>query len=670
MSSSARSALIWFAVALIPRAAYLLEQGASSVLFFQPLLDEYELARTADDLLAGRGFGPEPLFKAPLYPVLLAAVKFLCGDAWFWGIRAFQHLCGALLATIAFDAARRLRGPGRRGAVAGHAAAFCIAFHAPLIRLECQVLLDAVAVFLQSAMLWMLLRWRCAGRSRAALAWLVGAGLCAALAWLNRPTITVAIPFVAAWILGARADWRCRNARLAPALRAATTFVALPIAAAAILYARNAVVGGEAMVLPWQGGVNLYAANARDSDGRYFSQKAFAVSETGNPVRAIAETEFLAAVRRGEVPEPPAGRRFGAIDDWWNERAMAEIRADPSRWLGLMAGKALDLTSDREIFNIEDYDVQKRLSNVLRWIPLSYGWIWPPALASLALLPLLPRRRRALAGLVWTYAVFLAGGIALYYTSGRLRMPLAFPAALLAATSVACVVEGVRARSPKFRRVLAPAAILLAAGIAMSWGDWRNVRSESFAHAEYARLSNAAWRAGRSELALEYANECDRARPGYPAVPQLRAQAFFSLGRFAEAETAYAAATRAIPNDPVSPYNLGIVRYYHSDRVAEAIEAFEEALRRKPDYRKAEWMIALSRARLGDLAAAKATLSAYDETRLDANAPVELLVAFAAIHCLEGDAAARARIEAFLAADAKKAASLRDELRTAGCVAE
>ena len=68
------------------RFLYLAELSEHSVLFTYLSLDEQEVALVAEGLLAGQGFGPGPLFKAPFYPVLMAGVQWLFGGSWFWGL--------------------------------------------------------------------------------------------------------------------------------------------------------------------------------------------------------------------------------------------------------------------------------------------------------------------------------------------------------------------------------------------------------------------------------------------------------------------------------------------------------------------------------------------------------------------------------------------------------
>jgi tetratricopeptide (TPR) repeat protein len=620
----------WFGVAFVVRLAYL-SSSADSVLFSIQLLDERETAETARGLLRGEGFGAEPLFKAPLYSMIVAATMAVTGDLWYWALRLVQHALGALLVVLGFDVARRLAGPGTRGQLAGALTAAFLTLHAPLVRLENRLVLDFFSVFWQSALLWALVCGMSAG-ARVRMRWILGAGAFAALAWLTRPTLTPVLPLLAVWV-----GWGGWRPGRAGRLVHAALFLALPLAAMGLVGLRNATAGGEWRVLPWQGGYNFYHANAPGMSGRYLVQARWAYDAAGNPTRRHALDEFAGAVARGEVSEPAANARFGAVDAWWFGRARTAIAADPAAWLGLMARKALYLVSDREIYNFEDYTVQRELSLFLRLLPGRFGVVWPWALASLAMAGLLSRGRRRALVLVWGTAVATAGAIGLYYTSGRMRMPLVFPAAVLAGAGLAVLALHVAARGVRGPRALAFGGLVLI-GAAMSWGDWWGVRSENVRHGEYLRLSNAAFFARRYDEALDFARRAEAERPGLAQAIQLRAQASYGLGDLAGALEGFREAANAQPADPVAPMNIGVILLHDLGRAEQALPHFEEALRRDARYRASAWHAAFARLRLGDAAGAAALLAPDLPPRPDA--PARLLKSAAALACAQGDTAA------------------------------
>jgi len=614
-----RSPWGWFLLALVPRLLYLLEQEAFSPLFYQPLLDEQELVESARALLRGEGFGPEPLFKAPLYPVLLAGVMAATGEAWWFVARLLQHAAGAGVAALGFVAASKLAGPGRRGRAAGAVAAALLAFNAPAIRLENQLLLDHLVFALQSAMLLALLCAAASPRWRLARRWAAGAGAFAALAWLTRPTLTPVLPFLALALAFPCCARRRQAGMMKRGVAMATLFLAGPALAMGLFAGRNWVVSGEALALPWQGGFSLYEANRPGANGRYFAQRSFVQTSDrdANPARLLALEPF------DEAPDTLRGD----VDAHWKRRATEAIAEEPITWLGLMARKGLWLFTDREIYNIEDFGVHLEISNVLPWIPFTFGFVWPGALASLALAAVWPRGRRRLVGIVWVYAFFLGGAIALYFVSGRMRMPLLFPAAILAGAAFgvyAC--WDTKAMPP--RRALGIqwlALALLALGLLWSWGDWGGVRSEDMRHAEYARLSNAAFMDRRPEMALDYAQRLARLRPDYPQAPQLRGQALYALGRADEAAVAFAEALKLLPNDPVAPYNLGVLSLERGETDG-ALAYFIESVRRSQAYPPAAARAALIHLQRRQVREAAALLQLHARMP-NSQAPPELLVA-------------------------------------------
>jgi hypothetical protein len=628
--------VFWFALALMVRVIYLLEQQAMSVLFYQPLLDERELVETAQGLLNGDGFGPTPFFKAPLYPIILAGVMAISGEAWPIGIRLLQHLVGALLVVLGFDTARRLVGPGRQGSVAAIMTATFLAFYAPLVRLENRLLLDFFTVFFQSVMLWALIRTRLSISTKYIYLWALLAGFAAALAWLNRPTLTPVLPFLALWlVVKKRTFFSLPRLRQPIYLKAAFCFIA-PIALAISAFtARNTAVSGEALWLPWQGGYGLYYATLEETDGRYLRQERFIAASQGsaNPTWEDMVQQYLSQqqslqqnTRRHSIDREQIS--YGTVSAFWFDKTKQKIGEQPVAWLTQMIRKGIYLTSDREVFNIEDYSTQRSLSRVLPLLPFSFGWIFPLACLSIPLSVLWPAGRRPFLGICWLYSVLLAGAIALYYTSGRFRMPLVFPVAVLAGSSVSVWIHWDAKAIPPRRAVILRSLMILAVliGLALSWGDWWGVRSEDMRAQEYARLSAAAYKAREIEKALDYANTVIELDSKHPQGPQLKAQTLFVADEFAEAKLLYEESLRRIPNDPIAHYNLGIIAFYHEKDDARAASHFITSVQIDPSYWQGHWTASLVMNRMGHPEDATITLSRYQHIPND-RAPAPLIVA-------------------------------------------
>lgn len=648
--------------ALVIRWFYLLEQSTTSVLFYQPTLDEREVMLTAEALLRGEGFGAEPLFKAPLYAVVMALSQIVFGDSWMWGIRLVQHAAGVLLVAMAGDTAARLVG-GRaaRRVWAFGVAAGLLAVYPPLIRLENRLILDIWVVVFQSAMVWACIRDASRKDTSSSLRWMLLAGCFAALAWLTRPTLTPALPFFA---VGAACTLALiKERKVMRLLQRAACFGLLPLIAMGAVTVRNHVAGGEAMLLPWQGGYNLYHANRPGASGRYLLQESFTVSDEANPTRSLMMQGFQQAVSAGEVSEPGEEGGYSALNSYWMGRAVDSILDHPADWLGKMFQKTIYLFSQREIYNFEAFEVHKSESRLLRWIPLGFGWLWPLALMSLALPFSQDATQKRIKGLLWGYGVLTAGVIALVYVSGRLRMPLIFPVVVLASGSLVMLVETMRHRIQLSAAQVATTAGLCIVGIFMSWGDWWGVRSEVVAHHDLARMSNAAWRQREPERALAYARRAEELMPSYPPLVILKAQALYSLDKIEEAIPLYQQALEQNPLDPGPAFNLGVIYLRSLNDPAAAVPYFNETLRRHPPHRSARVFLILSRLRLGQVAAAREQL----EPLLEDDPPdIRSRMAVVAVLRATGEnEAAQARYQRWFAPlDSEQRALIDRELKT------
>ena len=589
----------WCGVGLLLRLLYMLDQAGTSPLFYVPLLDEKEALDSARALLQG-SIERDPFFKAPGFSYILAGVLAISGDAWSWVLRIVQHTAGAAIIWMAAVTAGRLV-PKRNGlrarAAAVGMAGFFAAFYAPMIRLEENVSLDFWVVFFQSAMLFWLMKlpWVLARqhsqsgsgipplktpstRNRRVLLY---AGLFAAAAWLTRPTLTAVLPLLVLWI--AFAWWKAQRQRSSRAagrsrkdlrscrglLRATAFFLAPALAAMLATATRNYLVSGETLVLPWQGGYSFYEANKPGANGRYLLQSDEVQSASANPTHAIAVNGYRASLTPAARAQFDAVPSFGAVNHYWMQRARSAIQTDPAAWLGLMTRKAVYLFSDKEIYNYEDFDLQRSRSILLRAMPITFGVVFPLALASLALMGVIGSLRRQAVLLFWIYTAGLGGAIALYFVSGRMRMPLAFPMIVLAGQFCGVLAGEWTLLRPKFSRQqgsmrtgfdgrIFAAALLLAAGVVISFGDWWGVRSESMAYADLARMSNAAWQRGRYEQALDFALQAEKLAPDYPTLPRLKGQALYYLGRLQEARAEFEKSVRVL-GDETSRNNINVI---------------------------------------------------------------------------------------------------------------
>lgn len=560
--------MFWFVTALLFRLLYMLTEAGSSPLFFMPLLDEKEAVDSALELLNGTT-PREPYFKAPGYSWIIAGVMKIFGDGWPWGLRIIQHTAGASMVWMAANLAGKISRAGKSRRITIIARGAIFAFYAPMIRLEENISLDFWVVFFQSTMIYNLCVFalngvrpkaflhrhgnpyiRYGSESRWQYKKLLLSGLLAAAAWLIRPIMTVILPGLAVWVL--YITWkRWRPTTVHPAM-AVLVFVLPTLMAAGAVTARNYRVSGQPLTLPWQGGFSFYEANKPGANGRYYLQSAVAESSAANPTYSLSIEGYrqsLSPAAREAFDKKPD---FGAVNSWWMQRGIDSIKAHPVQWAGLMAKKGVYLLSDQEIFNYEDFDLQRSRSPLLRFTPFTFGVVFGFAFGSLGLIHLVPRRRRAIVTLLLIYTFTTAGAVALYFTSGRMRMPIAFPIIILAGIFPAAFMA-----ANKAQRSLATVMLLL--GFVISFGDWWGVRSEDMSHADLARMSNAAWHRGRYEQALDLALEAEKLAPDYPALPRLKGQALYYLNRLPAARVEFEKSVYLL-NDETSRNNLEVIQ--------------------------------------------------------------------------------------------------------------
>jgi tetratricopeptide (TPR) repeat protein len=565
-------------VALLVRVAYIVLEVRHTALFSFALLDEQEVMETAHGLLESQGFGQEPLFRAPGYPILVAAAMVVFGDGWNLGLRLLQAIGGACLVASGASLARLLAPPGQARPWAAMLTGLLLTIHGPAIRLESTISLDGPAAAAFAAMMTLLAttirvletgrerkpslaiwkRWKPV-QSEWAQKLALGAGGCGMLLALLRPTV-VPLTMLLAIAIFLR-FFRQPGRRLAMDIAALIAGPTLLAGVAVTL--RNGNVTNEWRTMPLQGGFNLREANRLDGPrGRYLTQRPIAAlpdrsevanhplfqalreRQSANPTREIAFMEYLAsspAARSVHLSKTP----FSEMDRWHLAQLVQSISVSPLSHALLYGQKLLEIHSDREIFNYEDYATQAQRSTFLSAMTGRVGILLPLAAFSLGLAFVFPRllttsRTRALLWICFG-TIMMTALTALGFSSGRMRMPLIAPWAALAGCTPVFVAAALARRLPlrtretpkdetkireaallstnkiDFNPAQAPKADLsvnrvgwrfinpwtvalsLALGAAgLSWQDVTGVRSERNDYHDLCRMSNAAWHAGQS----------------------------------------------------------------------------------------------------------------------------------------------------------------------------
>ena len=359
-------------------------------LFDSPNMDAgYHLA-WANALATGEEFQDGPFFRAPLYPMVLAALTALPGDGTLVA-RLAQAFFGGVSAYLTYRIGARVHGRH-----AGLVASALVACSWVLIAFDAELLIPTLFVPLTLLALDRALDWGFDDRPRPALI----AGLAFGLAAIARPNVLLFMPFAFGLAVAKGRGWR------GPAGLALGTCLAV-----APVTVHNALEGDPALIST-QAGVNLWIGNNPASDGS-------AAIVPGTPDGwwegyhgAISQAE--AAAGRELRPSEVSAHFTARAVDW----AMDE----PGAWASHMLWKARLLLTNVELANNSDIQfTATRTMPLLRFTPSRWDLLLGFGLVGLAA-GVCSRRRGA--GVLAVYLAVYSSSIVLFFVSARFRVPL------------------------------------------------------------------------------------------------------------------------------------------------------------------------------------------------------------------------------------------------------
>jgi len=398
--------------------------------FRTPMLDSRWFHDQALAISGGHWSGPDAVFRGPLYPVFLAGIYGVTGPDPA-AARAVQLLLGGVSVLLV----ARL-GMVVFGASVGVLAGVLAAVSWILVYFEGEILIAAILPLLGTLLLLSLLR---ADRRGGSSSYLL-AGLLFGLFAAARPNILVLLPAALFWI-----GWR--RWRKSAVLLAGVLLLLVP------LTVRNRVVSGEWVLLSSQGGINFYIGNHRAADGRH-------AVFPGLPSWRNEDVERLTAARIGHLPSPNELSRF-----WFGE-ALAEIAADPARFLAGLLRKSFFLLHAYEVGNNRDLALYRRANPVLSLPLVSYGLLLPLALVGLLSSPRRSREKNLLVAFFVTYGLSLV----LFFVCARFRVPLLPVLFILAGKGL--VEMGGRVRRRELRPLLFPLLLLATSSAIVNTDRW------------------------------------------------------------------------------------------------------------------------------------------------------------------------------------------------------
>jgi Tfp pilus assembly protein PilF len=606
MSVRTRDVWVLFAVSLSLRLAYALLH-TRSIYFNHPILDSLWIHQWATALAAGEGSPPEAFFRAPLYPYLVGGVYRLFGPhPWIMGV--VQHVIGAVSVVLLYRV-----GTAVAGRTVGWIAGWLLSFYWIAVFFEGELLIVTLATALGLAFADRLLA---AGRSGSWIAYGV-AGLVLGLAAIARPNFLVWVPIA----IGAPFVWR----RGRPLAAAAAALIGVSLAVAPVTI-RNAVVGGDPVLIASQGGLNFHVGNGAGADGK----TARAPGAIGPTRRDIAAARFRdnVTLAGSQIAERDEGRQLrpSEVSVYWFQKTWKYVQQNPMRATGLLFRKCAYLLNGFEVGDNKDLREAQREKPWIYALFVRLVWVMPFAVVGLVWVVF---RRFKKCYIIVLLMISYGASIVLFFVNARMRLPMVPWVFLLAAVGLAVGWERVTRRSLpdelRWRGGGRDARVwlgALAAGVLVSvpkvWGVGEEAGRAGFrmnrgtlliesgdcagalsAFREAASIdpgmleahfgeARALERCGRLGESLEQFGEIGRRWPEFPHALLGQARVAAAMGDTAEAEAAYRRAMVVSPTLADVPLNFAAYLLSRG-RHGEAATLYVEGLRLDPS-RLSSWM--------------------------------------------------------------------------------
>jgi tetratricopeptide (TPR) repeat protein len=422
------------ALAVLLRLVYLIE-WSNDPGFTALMVDEKWHWLWAGEILDKSFWGDGAWFRGPLYPYLLALLRWITDDSIFWA-KAIQLLLTG--ATCFFTARLSEFLFGRRtGIIAG----LFYALYGTLFFYD--------SMFLVEALFWPLCIWGvyrlvAYAESKRLQSWGL-TGVIFGLAALTRPNILLVAPFLCVWML-----WKYRHSEgLISVLRMPIIFGLGLVLTIAPVTVRNYFVTGEFILISSQGGINFYIGNNPVANGLSMVIPEVQLDES------VAWDQFIPVTNSAAKREAGKELSDAEVSDFWTKKTFDWITANPGDFLSLVGRKCGYLVSGFE--NSDNGDIyfhraKSWLYSTLLWsagIFLPWGLLFP--LAVMGLILTWGSRKQLMP--VYIFVMAYIPTIVLFLVTARHRLVLAPLMIVISAGGIACLWE--RSKSISFRRRIA-----------------------------------------------------------------------------------------------------------------------------------------------------------------------------------------------------------------------
>ena len=462
---------IVFLLALILRLVHMFQMSASP-LFSAPAVDAGTYTEQAASLAAGNwlGRGEGPFWQPPLYPYFLGLIKLVFPESFFYASRFLQALAGSFSCLLLYLIGQRLFRPA-----IGFTSGIIAAVYGPLIYFDARLLPAGLAALLTLVSLLLLMR----AVERPAKTVFLAAGLAMGMACIAVATLLPLIPAVAVWLF----YWLRKNARLGFGHIGPWVFAFLLGAMLAIapVTLRNYIIGGDTVLISYNGGVNFYIGNNRDYE------------QTLNLRPGWEWEQLISLPLRQDISLPSDKSRF------FYARAVDYIRQSPFDYAGLLSKKTAHFWQGDERERNQEIYYWRKYSTVLATTLWKWGVAFPFGLLSpLALIGLLVYIRRQGMSLPVVFLLTYSIAVIVFFATARYRIPIV-PLLILFAANGAFWLYGIWRQKPVVPALLNTAVV----GLLVMLVNWdlppMDMQGRAATHND---LGNTYLRQGRHAMAL------------------------------------------------------------------------------------------------------------------------------------------------------------------------
>ena len=556
--------ILIFIVSLSVRLLYLFELYAKSPFRDYLYLDAFRYDSWAQSIAFGAKHAIEPTFRAPLYPIFLAAIYKIFGHELFMA-RLVQILISASVCVMIYFIALKVF--NRRIAILS---SLIGAFYGPFFYWSGEILTVTLSVFLDLVMLLILLY---AFGQPKKLYWLFG-GVVLGLSGITRPDVLIFIPWVIALIFWMN---QFKETKTPKKLRLVYTLCFLAGVFAVILPVtiRNYVIAKDFVLISSQGGINFYMGNNPDADGKTAQP----------PARVATHGEFLddAYLASVALAEEAKGERLkpSQVSQFWYAEGVKFILKQPGEWLKLMSRKFAYFWTGIEVTNNEDTYYFTHFSSVLKlllWnkgVAFPFGIICPLALVGMILSRKFWRRLLLFYGFIFFYMI----SVVLFFVCGRYRLPVIPILLIFAGYTIHYGVEKLKSHQYKLFACCLVSIVVIGLWANAGIGgvtDRNRARAHLYGARAYETLKNY-------DLAIKEYNEAIELVPDHVQSIHGLGIVYMDMDEYGLAEQTFKKVLGIDPYLAPAHFNLGSV-YVAQGKYAEAIKEYESALEIDPNY--------------------------------------------------------------------------------------